>query len=164
MTEGREEDDFERAEIHFENACELDRLGRTEEADEEFRRAAALAPEEFRAPLRLERQAFEKIVAESLDSIPERFDRYLRQVVVAVHDYPEEIDAPPDLLGLYVGIPRTERDHELRDHLDRVFIFKRNLEIDSPDPDELREEIRKTVVHEIAHHFGMTDEEMGEYA
>ncbi len=164
MTEGGEEGNFERAEIHFENACELDRQGHTEDADEEFRHAAALAPEEFRAPLRLGRRTFEKIVAESLDSIPERFDQYLRQVVVTVHDYPDETDALPDLLGLYVGIPRTERSHEFRDHLDRVFIFKRNLEIDFPDPDELREEIRKTVVHEIAHHFGMTDEEMGEYA
>lgn len=149
--------------MHFENACELDRAGRAAEADEEFQRAAALDPE-FLVPPRLSRREFDRIVAESLDSIPESFDPYLQQVAVVVRDYPDEIDADPDLLGLYVGIPRTERTHEVEDHLDQVFIFKRNLEIDFPDLDELREEIRKTVVHEIAHHFGMEDDEMGEYA
>lgn len=156
--------DLQQAELNFEAACELDAEGRIEEADQEFRRAAALAPEEFAVPPRLGLQEFEKIVEESLDSIPERFDPYLHQVSVVVRDYPHEIDAEPDLLGLYVGVPRTERTHELEDHLDQVFIFKRNLEIDFPDPEVLREEIRKTVVHEIAHHFGMLDDEMGDYA
>lgn len=160
----RRERDLEEAQMHFEEACELDLEGRAAEADREFRRAAAIAPEEFPVPPRLSRKEFDRIVAESLDSIPERFDPYLSQVSVAVRDYPHEIDADPDLLGLYVGVPRTERTHELEDHLDQIFIFKRNLEIDFPDPDELREEIRKTVVHEIAHHFGMSEDEMGEYA
>ena len=78
-----------------------------------------------------------------------------------------------DVMRILEGVERqfeqfrqiqAERTHEVEDHLDQVFIFKRNLEIDFPDPDELREEIRKTVVHEIAHHFGMTDDEMGDYA
>lgn len=162
--ENPRERELDEAEILFENACELDRQGRVAEAEAEFRRAADIAPEEFQAPPRLGPEEFDRIVAESLDCIPERFDPFLHQVSVVVRDYPGEIGADPDLLGLYVGIPRTERTHEVEDHLDQVFIFKRNLEIDFPDLDELREEIRKTVVHEIAHHFGMTDDEMGEYA
>ncbi len=160
----RRERELQQAEMHFDDACELDLRGRIDEADQEFRRAAALAPEEFPLPPRLGREEFDKIVEDSLDSIPERFDRYLSQVAILVRDYPHEIGADPDLLGLYVGVPRTERTLEVEDHLDQVFIFKRILEIDFPDPDELREEIRKTVVHEIAHHFGMTDDEMGDYA
>ncbi len=160
----RRERELQQAKMHFDDACELDLRGRIDEADQEFRQAAALAPEEFPLPPRLGRKEFDKIVEDSLDSIPERFDRYLGQVAILVRDYPHEIGAEPDLLGLYVGVPRTERAHEIEDHLDQFFIFKRNLEIDFPNLNELREEIRKTVVHEIAHHFGMTDDEMGDYA
>jgi predicted Zn-dependent protease with MMP-like domain len=158
-----EEDTFLRAEICFERACCLDRSGRAEDADRQFAEAARLSPDELPAPPRLNQEDFEKVVEEALDSIPEKFDPYLRQVAVAVRDYPGPGDPDPNLLGLYVGIPRTERTHESSGHLDTIFLFKRNLEIEFVDEDDLREEIRKTVIHEIAHHFGLGEEEMGEY-
>lgn len=148
--------------IHFEKACCLDRLGRERDANREFRAAASLDPDDYPEPVRLTAEDFDAIVRNALDSIPERFDPYLRQVVVVVRDHPDSSD--PFVLGLYDGVPRTERDHDLRDHLDRIFIFKRNLEIECFDENELREEVRKTVIHEIAHHFGLEDEDMGEYA
>jgi predicted Zn-dependent protease with MMP-like domain len=154
----------EEAWLRFERGSCLDRAGREAEADAELARAAALAPEEFPLPLRLEAAAFDRLVAEALDSLPERFDPYLRQVVVAVRDYPARGDPDPHILGLYVGVPRTERGPGQEEHLDQVFIFKRNLELMVRDAAELREEIRKTVVHEIAHHFGLGEEDMGEYA
>ena len=157
-------DPDEEAWLRFERGACLDRAGKTAEADKELRRAAALAPEEFPLPLRLEAEAFERLVADSLDSLPERFDAYLGQVVVAVRDYPGGEDPDPHLLGLYVGVPRTERGPELEETLDRIFIFKRNLELAVWDRAELREEIRKTVVHEVAHHFGLGEDDMGEYA
>jgi predicted Zn-dependent protease with MMP-like domain len=148
---------------HMKGSC-LDRLGRNDEADAEFRKAAALDPEEYPRPPRLSLKAFEKVVEEALDSIPEKLDAYVRQIAVAIRDYPTAEDPDPFLLGLYEGVPRTERSHELRDHLDQIFIYKRNLEIEFPDIDELRDEIRKTVIHEVGHHFGLGEEDMGEYA
>jgi predicted Zn-dependent protease with MMP-like domain/Flp pilus assembly protein TadD len=153
----------EEAWIHFEKGRCLDRLEREEEADREFELAAQLAPDECPLPPRLSPGEFDALVEEALDSIAPEFDPYLQQVAVAVQDYPPA-DAEPFLLGLYVGVPRTERAHDEVDHLDRVFIFKRNLETEFPGREALREEIRKTVIHEIAHHFGFGEEDMGEYA
>jgi len=154
--------------IHFERGICLDRLGRIEEADRAFSRAAELDPGEYPAPSRHSREEFDAIVRSALEEIPEDLGRYLENVVTAVMDYPSSppLDAGVDpwILGLYVGIPRTERTQEARDHLDRIFIFKRNLEIGFPDPPSLLEEVRKTVIHEIAHHFGLGEGEMGEYA
>lgn len=157
-------DPLEEAWVRFERGACLDRFGRSQEADVEFRLAEKLAPEEYPAPLRLGAEEFDRLVAEALDAVPERFDPFLSQVMVAVRDYPGASDPDPHLLGLYVGVPRTERTQELADHLDQIFVFKRNLELDVLDRDELREEIRKTVIHEIAHHFGMGEEDMGDYA
>jgi predicted Zn-dependent protease with MMP-like domain len=108
------------------------------------------------------------VVRASLEEVPQALRSYLENVVVEALDYPRtppvEAGTDPFLLGLYVGVPRTERTQEVRDHLDRIFIFKRNLEIEFPSRADLREEIRKTVIHEIAHHFGLGEEDMGEYA
>jgi predicted Zn-dependent protease with MMP-like domain len=141
-----------------------DRLRKEAEAERNFRQAARLAPAEFPRPPRLARKEFEAIVRRSVKSIPKRFQPYLKNVEFVVEDYPEPTDPDPFILGLYEGIPRTERDAEQPDHPDRVILFKRNLEIEFPERAALEEEIRKTVVHEIAHHFGLGEEEMGEYA
>jgi predicted Zn-dependent protease with MMP-like domain len=156
------------AAYHFDRALCLDRSGRNDEADREFREAERLDSEEFRRPARLSHADFQKAAREAIDEIPEGLKKYLDNVIVEVLDYPvsppvdEGFD--PNLLGLYVGVGRTERTQESRDHLDRIFIFKRNLEIAFPARAELKEEIRKTVIHEIAHHFGLGEEDMGDYA
>ncbi len=154
----------EEAEVRFDLAGCLDRLGRSKEADVQFKKAARLAPEDFPVPPRMSESEFDALVGRALDSIPASFQPYLRQVAVTVLDYPPK-DAPgPFILGLYSGLPRTERSHGDRDHLDTVFVFKRNHELLGLSPEELREEVRKTVVHEIAHHFGLGEDDMGEYA
>jgi len=154
---------------HYEIGLCLDREGKTREADAEFREAARLAPDEHSIPPRLHLERFEALVAEAMDSIPDRFVPYLEQVTVAVQDYPSasEVEAgglDPFVLGLYVGVPRTDRTWESADNLDRIIVFKRNHELLDLPLEDLREEVRKTVVHEIAHHFGLDEEEMGEYA
>ncbi len=153
---------------HFDRALCLDRLTRTEEADREFREAERLAPEELTRPARLSLEEFEEVARRAIDEIPEALRKYLDNVIVEVMDYPSspplDPGLDPNLLGLYVGVARTDRTQECRDNLDRIFIFKRNLEIEFPARARLREEIRKTVIHEIAHHFGLGEEDMGDYA
>ncbi len=151
----------------FERALELDRRGDDAAADRWFTRARDLDPAEYPLPLRLDSAEFERIVANALDSLPERFLPYLVQVSVIVRDYPtpeQEASAGDGLLGLYEGVPRTERGEGERDMLDRVFVFKREHEIEFPDPAVLADQVRRTVVHEIGHHFGLGEEDMGEYA
>lgn len=158
------DDDETRASIHYDLGLCLDREGKAEKADSYFRKAARSSPETYPAPLRLESAEFEAIVAEALDSIPPAFQPYLKQVVVLVEDYPPPSEEDPYLLGLYLGVPRTERAHEAKDDLDHILIFKRNHELMHSSREDLREEVRKTVVHEIAHHFGLAEDEMGDYA
>jgi predicted Zn-dependent protease with MMP-like domain len=156
-------DAAERASIHFDLGLCLDRLGRTADADREFRQAARLDPGRYPMPPRLTAERFEALVAEALGAIPRRFHPYLEQVVVTVQDYPAADDPDPFLLGLYVGVPRHERTLASSDHLDHVVVFKRAHELLGLDPRALRDEVRRTVVHELAHHFGLGHDEMGEY-
>lgn len=97
---------------------------------------------------------FEDLVAEALDTIPARLTGLMDNVVVMVED-----DAPePGLLGLYEGVPLTERGDTYAGFLpDRITVFRRPLMAICETREELVEEVRITVVHEIAHHFGIDD-------
>lgn len=151
------------ADARFELGSLLDRQGDSKAALREFEKAAKLDPDDFSVPPCMAAEEFAAAVTKAVDSIPRELAPYLLQVTVVVEDYPPR-DAPsPSILGLYSGLPRTERSHDDRDHLDTVFIFKRIHELMCLEPAELREEIRKTVIHEIAHHFGLGEEDMGEY-
>ena len=110
---------------------------------------------------------FERLVAEALDGIPEEFARYLENVAVVIEDAPsrarlraEGLDPKYDTLyGLYEGVPLDERPHDFAGHApDRITIFRAPLLEDCRSRDELREEVRTTVVHEIAHFFGLDDD------
>lgn len=105
----------------------------------------------------MEPDRFDALVDQALDGIPDELARLVRNVVVLVEDEPPEGE-PDDLLGLYDGVALTERDGTLAPQLpDRIFIFRGPL-LDFCDSEEqLVEEVRITVVHEIAHHFGIDD-------
>jgi predicted Zn-dependent protease with MMP-like domain len=105
---------------------------------------------------------FEEAVADALDSIPSELAQAMNNVVVLVEAEPPADD--PDLLGVYDGTPLTERDGwwEAGSLPDRITIFKGPLERMCTTPDELRDEIAVTVVHEIAHHFGIDDDHLHE--
>jgi predicted Zn-dependent protease with MMP-like domain len=158
-----DDDPVEQAGLHHDVGLCLDRLGQPVEADAEFRCAARLAPDDFTMPLRLPDDRFEALVGEALDDVPEEFARHLAQVVVRVRGYPAPEDGDPFLLGLYVGVARPDRTVASEEHLDHIVIFKRSHEVRWADEDELREEVRRTVIHEIAHHFGVAHEDMGDY-
>jgi predicted Zn-dependent protease with MMP-like domain len=83
--------------------------------------------------------------------------------VVTVQDYPPADAENPFLLGQYSGVERPRRDSASRDDPDVIVIYKRAHEIAARDRAALEEEVRRTVVHEIAHHFGIDHEHMGEY-
>jgi predicted Zn-dependent protease with MMP-like domain len=108
-------------------------------------------------PIDMEPERFDALVDRALDGIPDELAALVRNVVVLVEDEPPEGE-PDDLLGLYDGVALTERDSTLTMNLpDRIFIFRGPL-LDFCDTEaQLVEEVRITVVHEIAHHFGIDD-------
>jgi len=110
-------------------------------------------------PVDLDRDAFERLVDRALDDIPDELARLVHNVVVLVEDEPPEDE--PDILGLYDGVALTERTSDYGLVLpDRIFVFRRPLMEMCDDLDDLTEEVRITVVHEIAHHFGIDDDQL----
>jgi predicted Zn-dependent protease with MMP-like domain len=106
--------------------------------------------------------AFDELVADALDAIPGPLAALMDNVVVLVEEEPPAED--PDLLGLYVGTPLTERDSSYTfSPPDQVFVFRGPLLRMCADAAELAEEIEITVVHEIAHHFGIEDEQLHDW-
>jgi len=148
---------------HHLKGLALVQLDRVEDAEESFRRAAELDPEEYFVPHRLDRDVFEAAVEEALASLPEPFARQLENVEVAVLNVPGKRHGNDDedweLLGIYQG----STIHDGGFHLpDRIILYQRNLENVSPDRETLLEEIRDTVLHEVGHHMGMEEDELRE--
>jgi len=102
---------------------------------------------------------FEDHVRAALDELPPHLAAALENVAVVVED--ENAD-DPDLLGLFHGIPLTERGDAAGMPPDTISIYRRPLEESFPDPDELQEEIRITVLHELAHYFGLDEDRIAE--
>ncbi|MGH9141846.1 MAG: metallopeptidase family protein [Thermoanaerobaculia bacterium] len=109
---------------------------------------------------------FERLVAEALDSLPERFAELLDNVVVVVEEEPSASDREVmedehgELLGLYRGTPMTRRTYDSFRLPDQIAIFRRPILRVTRDPREARRQIRDTVIHELGHYFGLSDEEM----
>ncbi len=105
------------------------------------------------------RERFEELVAEALDTIPAELTALIDNCVVLVEDEPPADD--PDLLGLYDGTPLTERDSSYTLVVpDRITVFRGPLLDMCEDEREVVDEVRITVVHEIAHHFGIDDDRL----
>ncbi len=105
----------------------------------------------------LDRSEFEELVADALDELPEELGRLLDNVVIVVEDEHDD----EELYGLYEGIPLTERDDYGDLTLpDRITLYRLPLCRDSEDREILQEEVLVTVVHEVAHHFGIDDERL----
>lgn len=107
------------------------------------------------------RAEFEDLVSDALDAVPPELARMMRNVAVFVEDEAPEGDR--HLLGLYEGIPLTERDGWYSGVLpDRITIFRGPIVRRARTRDEVVHEVTVTVVHEIAHHFGIDDERLHE--
>jgi predicted Zn-dependent protease with MMP-like domain len=102
------------------------------------------------------REEFEELVSEALDGLPAELAAYMDNVAIFVE---EESADEPDLLGLYEGTPLTERFGDYVMALpDRITIYRLPTLRISADRDEVRDQVQITVVHEIAHHFGIDDD------
>jgi predicted Zn-dependent protease with MMP-like domain len=108
--------------------------------------------------MHLDRAAFDALVEQALDQIPDEIAGLVHNVVVLVEDDPPADE--PDLLGLYDGVSLTERGADHTGLPDRITVYRRPLLEMCADAEELVREVRITVVHEIAHHFGIDDERL----
>lgn len=103
---------------------------------------------------------FARVIEAALDELPDWALPHLENVAILAE---EEDPDDPDLLGLYLGVPETERGHEEPVDPPRILIFRRPIvAMCDGDLAMVREEIRITVLHEVAHHFGISDERLEE--
>jgi predicted Zn-dependent protease with MMP-like domain len=123
-------------------------------------------------PYRISRGEFEILVERALKTVPRKFKKYFGNISVIVEDRPsdddaEAVDVPPDeLLGLFRGIDFGSKGglFDVPSPLpDAIVLYQKNLEDICSSEGELIEEIRMTVVHEIGHYFGMSEEELERY-
>jgi predicted Zn-dependent protease with MMP-like domain len=135
-------------------------IGDDRAARDAFRRAARLDPESYVVPVRIASGEFDRLAAQAWTSIPAAFRSRLGRLIVAVEVLPplDDVEAgfDPDTLGVYEGATALV-DSDLPE---RIVLFQRNIENVSGDLGTLREEIRRTLLHEVGHHFGMEEDEL----
>jgi predicted Zn-dependent protease with MMP-like domain len=117
------------------------------------------------------RERFQRLVVEAVTLIPKRFRREMQNIALVVEDEPDaellaemEIEPPDSLYGLYQGVPLPERTWAFGNSLpDRIAIYQRPIEEDCDgDEDEVRAMIGETLIHEVGHYFGLSEEEIEE--
>lgn len=175
-------------------------LDRLEEAEEQYRRAIELAPDDADAyhglglvheakedhrsmvkawlkvreldldgeapPWGVSQEEFERVAEEALAELPDRIRELLANVPILASDYPSvEIVAEgndPRMMGFFSGLPYPEKSNVggAVPHLDTVFLYQKNIERMCRNRDEVREEIRTTLLHETGHFFGLSEEEL----
>ena len=114
----------------------------------------------------MDRKTFEALVRNTIRELPREFRTKLKNVAIIVEDYPskelrQRMGIPPEdtLFGLYEGVPLTDRGFfEAPVQPDRILIFQKAIEDECDSPEEVKEEVKITIVHEIAHFFGMDDD------
>lgn len=107
------------------------------------------------------REEFEQVVQEALDSLPDEFINNLKNIDITVEDSPPPKRGKTLLLGLYQGVPLDKRDSYYAGALpDKITLFQRNIEAISNDRQEMIEQIKKTLLHEIGHYFGLGEDKL----
>ena len=124
----------------------------------------------------MEREKFVKLVEEALDALPRRFRKRIHNVSVLVEDVPPERmsprgsrnagiadtdDADSLVLGVFEGVPTTRKSvFDVPFGPDRIVLYQKNIEAVCSNEDEIRQEVRLTVIHELGHYFGMTEAQL----
>jgi len=120
-------------------------------------------------PFRVSREKFEHLVEEALETLPEEYREYFTNVTIIVEEYPDREDRkrlPPEealLLGLFSGVPYPGKagffdiPHPLPD---KIILFQRNIERICSSSQELIDQIRQTLIHEVGHYFGLSEEDL----
>jgi len=114
-------------------------------------------------------RAFEQLVDRALGAIPDPYRQALHEVAVVIEDEPSseqlrdnDIEPGDTMYGLYQGVPRTDYGADWAASPNRITLFRLPLQDDFPDPRDLEEEVRLTVLHELAHHLGIDDDRLDE--
>ncbi len=118
--------------------------------------------------MKLTTNEFDELVKKAVDSLPEKFKKKMENIIVITESLPSatllaemKISSPYGLLGLYRGIPYTKRGIWYRNVMpDKIIIFKRPIEIRCNNKEEVKESIRKVVIHEIGHYFGLGEADL----
>lgn len=137
------------------------------EAELFFKQAAEMDPESFPAPVRLDEREVEQLVHEVLESLPEDVQRAIGNVHISVVSLPDrhlhQNGIDPLTLGVYTGTDLLSESYlDGQTSLNRIEIFQRNIERIAADRDEVKEELRITLLHEIGHHLGWDEHELHE--
>ncbi|HCG77171.1 MAG: hypothetical protein CO162_00780 [bacterium (Candidatus Ratteibacteria) CG_4_9_14_3_um_filter_41_21] len=117
---------------------------------------------------RLEKKRFEKLVAEAIETLPEKFQKKIQNLNVAVEDEPSDeilrqqgIGQSNTLLGLYHGVPLKNRGVSYTNVLpDKIIIYQKPIERLCRDENEIKEKVREVFRHELGHHFGMSEQDL----
>jgi len=147
-------------------ALVAERLGDSDVAEGGFARANALDPAHYPLPVVVPFAEFEEAVREALDNLPRSIRDYTENVPVLIEDWPTPDLIPsenvsPQILGVFLGVPRTlAGTNDQPQDLDRVFIFKKNLEKICLDREDLIDQVQITVRHEIGHYLGLDEDDM----
>jgi len=118
----------------------------------------------------MEQSAFEDLVAEALEALPEELRNRMDNVDIVVQDCPNRetmrqagVRHPSQLLGFYHGVPLTERGHYYYLVLpDKISIYRRPILMHARTPEQVRQTIQRVLHHEVAHHFGIDDDHLHE--
>src|SRR3984893_12259180 len=115
----------------------------------------------------MKREHLVKVVEESLDSLPQEFRSLIRNVAILVEDFPAN-QSPPQpgqqrrlLLGIFHGVPATKKSiFDLPTGPAHIVLYQKNIEAVCSSEAEVRQQIRQTLMHELGHYFGMTEEQL----
>ncbi len=118
----------------------------------------------------MDRESFESLVAKAIEDLPQEFLDILENIDIVVENYPTPdelrklaVGHTETLLGLYEGVPKTRRTSGYNMVLpDKITIFQKPIETKCSNDDQIYDEVKKTLKHEIAHHFGISDERLRE--
>lgn len=116
----------------------------------------------------MDRKTFESVVRDAIERLPDRFRAALENVAVLVEEEPDPVDLEElgigavngELFGLYTGVPLTERGCEYAGLPDRIEIYRGPILRSFGTLSEIAAEIEDTLIHELGHHMGLSDEEM----
>lgn len=162
--------DPEMADGHFFVGLILERQGDEMGARRSFKTARELDPETYKNPIKLSMAEFEKVVEDVLKSLPEKLRNYLANVPISVEELPADADLrasdpplSPNLWGLFRGQTLAEQLTDKFAHVpSEIVLYRRNLQRGVQNREELIEEIKITLQHEIAHFLGLDEEEVAE--
>ncbi len=144
----------------------LERAADPEEAARCFARANALDPQHYPLPAEVSEEFFREVMDEALANLPKSVRDTMENVPLLVEDFPsldlvQSEDISPQILGIFVGVPRTQASvTDQMPDIDRIILFKKNLEKICQDREDLIDQIQITVRHEVGHYLGLDEDDL----